>query len=117
MTNDRVPRKNVIQDRFFSAREIKQVLRELGVGVDNAEFNRLWLEGIIAPPLVYEAEYIGWTYENMRKVIIGIYNLKGREQEYDSYKVEQHFIAIKELKRYKKEMNEQYYRKGLDAPY
>lgn len=116
MTN-RVPRKNVIQDRFFSARDIKKVLRKLGIGVDNAEFNRLWLEGIITPPLVYESEYVAWQYDQAKQVVIEFYNLKGREQEYDSYKVDVIMVEIKELKRYKKEMNEQYYRKGLDAPY
>jgi len=117
MTNRGVPRQNVLQDRFYSARDIKATLRRLDIGVDNAEFNRLWLEGVITPPLVYEAEYIAWNYDDAKRVIIEFYNLKGREQEYDTYKVDEVFIEIKELKRYKREMENKYYRKGLPAPY
>ena len=117
MENKKIPRKNVIQDRFYSARDIKATLRKLRIGIDNKEFNRLWQEGIITPPTVYESEYIAWNYNDAKRVIIEFYNLKGKEQEYDTYRVDEVFVEIKELKRYKKEMNEQYYRKGLDAPY
>ena len=112
-----IPNSGSLQDRFFSTRDLRETLRDLGLGVDNADFARLWKQGIVTPPTINEVEYIAWDYRSAKQLVIDYYNLKGRAEEYDTYRVDEVFIEKKELKRYKKEMVDQYLNRGKFHPY
>lgn len=113
----KLPNTQILQERYFTTRDLRETLRELGLGVDNAEFARLWKEGVVTPPVILEPEYTGWDFASAKQLIVDFYNLKGLAEKYDTYKVDEIFVRRKELKRYKKEMNEQYFRRGKLNPY
>lgn len=113
----KVPNPQILQDRFFTTRDLRETLRELSLGVDNAEFTRLWKEGIVTAPRIIEPEYTGWDYTSAKQLLVDFYNLKGRAEEYDTYNIDEILAKKKELKRYKKEMISQYYNRKKLNPY
>lgn len=115
--SERVPDPRIIQNRYFTVRDLMFTLRDLTIGIDNAEFKRLWYEGIIEPPTVFEPEYVAWTYAGAKRLIQDVYKLKGREKEFDVLKMDMALVEKKEIKRYRREMNAKYFTKGLTPPY
>jgi len=96
------PDTQILQNRYFSEREVRDTIRNLGVGVDNAEFKRLWNTEVIYPPDVLEPWVVLWKYKNAIQVIKDIYELKGKLKKFDIYKVDEALIREKELRRYHK---------------
>lgn len=110
------PNIRILQNRYFSVTEIRSALRDLGIGIDNAEFKRLWNEEIVSPPDVLEPQVVLWKYDHARELIMDIYKLKGREDEYDVREMDSALIRRKELIRYR-HMARDYYTHGKFPPY
>jgi hypothetical protein len=96
------PDVQILQNRYFSARELRDTVRALGVGVDNAEFKRLWDEEVIRPPDVLEPWAVLWKYKSAVQAIKDMYELKGVSDEYDTFSVDEKLLYQKELRRYHK---------------
>ncbi len=95
------PDTQILQNRYFSNREIRDAIRALGVGVDNAEFKRLWDREIICPPDVIEPAITLWKYDHAIQAIKDIYELKGLLDKFDIYKVDEKLLWQKEMVRYR----------------
>ena len=98
------PDIQILQNRYFTVNDLRDALRKLKMGIDNAEFKRLWNKEVVCPPDVLEPQVVLWRYGNAIQLIKDIYKLKGREDEYDIYKVDEALIEVKEIKRYRIEM-------------
>jgi hypothetical protein len=96
------PDVQILQNRYFSAREVRDTIRNLGIGIDNAEFKRLWDEEVIRPPDVLEPWVVLWKYKRAIQAIKDIYELKGIPEQFDIYNVDEKLMKEKELRRYHK---------------
>jgi hypothetical protein len=96
------PDIQILQNRYFSANELRETVRNLGLGVDNAEFKRLWDEEIIRPPDVLEPWIVLWQYDHAIQLIKDMYALKGVPDEYDVRIADEHLMNAKEIRRYRK---------------
>lgn len=110
------PDTRILQNRYFTVRDIREALRKLDLGIDNAEFKRLWDEEVISPPDIIEPQAVLWSYNHAVDLIKDIYKLKGMEDKFEIYDVDTALVHIKEIKRYRREMVS-YANKGEPNPY
>ena len=109
-TEKKKPDIGIIQNRYFSVNELRNALRTLDIGMDNAEFKRLWDEEIVCPPDVLEPNYVGWKYNSALELIQQVYALRNKLDEFEHTQIDAVLMIQKEGIRYRTQQNTDFLR-------